>query len=248
MKYPYGWRARIGLLVLMDDWVTEPNMIDILGRVDGVAVYVSRMRWPVDKETHRVPCNPENYGRQYDDVEKCVEELEMVKPNVICFCCTAGSVVIGDQKIISKIKAKAPDVAATTTITSVINGLKELGLKKIAMGTPYPDEINAIEKRVLESAGFTVVNVEGLQKRYSDEMMSLTPDTLYWLGRKVDRTEADGLFISCGGLNLLPVIEKLEMDTGKPVVGSNPAMAWEVLRKSNVREPISGCGELLKHL
>ena len=82
------------------------------------------------------------------------------------------------------------------------------------------DEINVIEQRHLEDSGFSVVNVEGLQIRSSAEICSLSPEPLYELGKRVDRPEADCVFISCGGLNMLPVIEQLESDIGKPVYHS----------------------------
>jgi maleate isomerase len=236
----YGWRAKIGLLVMFDDSITEPNIDDIFGRIDGISSYAARLNYPIDD------CTVEGLARLYDDVDKATIQLASLKPNVICFCCTSGSVVIGEQKLLNTIKANAQGASPTTTITAVKNAFKELGLTKIAMGTPYIDEINAIEHRHLEDAGFSVVNVEGLQIRSSSAICALPPEPLYELGKSVDRPEADCVFISCGGLNMLPVIEQLERDIGKPVITSNTAIAWDVLRKANVRESIDGCGILLR--
>ena len=236
----YGWRAKIGLLVMFDDPITEPNIDDIFGRIDGISSYAARLNYPIDE------CTVEGLARLYDDVDKATKQLASLKPNVICFCCTSGSVVIGEQKLLETIKENAPQSSPTTTITAVKNALEELGLTKIAMGTPYIDEINVIEQRHLEDSGFSVVNVEGLQIRSSSAICALPPEPLYELGKSVDRPEADCVFISCGGLNMLPVIEQLERDIGKPVITSNTAIAWDVLRKANVRESIDDCGILLR--
>ncbi len=236
----YGWRAKIGLLVMFDDSVTEPNINDILNRVDGVSSYSARLNYPKDE------CTVEGLSKLYDDVDKASKQLASLEPDTICFCCTSGSVVIGERKLLDTIKENAPDTFPTTTITAVKNTLKELGLNRIAMGTPYIDDINAIEVRHLEDSGFSVVNCEGLQIRSSSEICSLPPEPLYELGKSVDRPEADCVFISCGGLNMLPVIEQLERDTGKPVITSNTAIVRDVLRKANVCEPIDDCGILLR--
>ena len=132
----YGWRARIGLLVMFDDPITEPNIDDIFGRIDGVSSYAARLNYPIDE------CTVEGLARLYDDVDKATKQLASLKPNVICFCCTSGSVVIGEQKLLDTIKENAQQASPTTTITAVKNAFKELGLTKIAMGTPYIDEIN----------------------------------------------------------------------------------------------------------
>jgi maleate isomerase len=41
------------------------------------------------------------------------------------------------------------------------------------------------------------------------------------------------------------VIDQLERDIGKPVVASNQALAWDVLRLAGVREQVRGFGRLL---
>lgn len=236
----YGWRAKIGLLVMFDDSVTEPNINDILSRVDGVSSYSARLNYPIDQ------CTVEGLSKLYDDVDKSAEQLASLDPNVICFCCTSGSVVIGEQKLLDAIKKSAPQTLPTTTITAVKNALRELGMKNIAMGTPYIDDINIIEERHLEDSGFSVVNIEGLNIGSSSEICSLPPEPLYRLGKSVDTPEADCVFISCGGLNMLPVIEQLERDIRKPVISSNAAIVWDALSKAGVRQPIDDCGVLLR--
>ena len=55
------------------------------------------------------------------------------------------------------------------------------------------------------------------------------------------RPEADALFISCGALPSIEIIEALEARTGKPVVTSNQAMAWDALRLAGVEDRVVGC-------
>ena len=78
------------------------------------------------------------------------------------------------------------------------------------------------------------------------DMVRLRPDFLEEFAASVDHAEADALFISCGALRTIDVIDQLEQDLGKPVICSNQAMMWDVLRKAGVTDPISGYGRLLR--
>jgi maleate isomerase len=42
------------------------------------------------------------------------------------------------------------------------------------------------------------------------------------------------------------VIEQLEQDLGKPVITSNQATAWQLMRLLGIDDPIEGYGELLR--
>jgi maleate cis-trans isomerase len=57
--------------------------------------------------------------------------------------------------------------------------------------------------------------------------------------------EADGVFISCTGLDAMDIIEPLEQDLGKPVVTSNQASYWLAFKMARMGEPIYGYGKLL---
>ena len=52
-------------------------------------------------------------------------------------------------------------VPAVTTASAVIDALKKLGLSKVAVGTPYIDEVNAAERKFLEESGIEVTQDQG---------------------------------------------------------------------------------------
>lgn len=62
----------------------------------------------------------------------------------------------------------------------------------------------------------------------------------------IDRLEAEAVFISCGGLRSLEIVDELEQEVGKPVVASNQAMIWNALRLAGINDKIDGYGMLLK--
>ena len=77
------------------------------------------------------------------------------------------------------------------------------------------------------------------------DIPEVSKETLYHLAREVDHTESEGLFISCVNLHAVEIIEILENDLGKPVITSNQATMWNILRLANIPDKIEGYGQLL---
>ena len=79
-------------------------------------------------------------------------------------------------------------------------------------------------------------------------MIRVRPDHLAAFARSVDTPDAEAVFISCGALRSLDIVEALERELGKPVICSNQAMMWHVLRLSGIADRIDGFGTLLRDL
>ena len=62
--------------------------------------------------------------------------------------------------------------------------------------------------------------------------------------KKLNYKKADAIFISCGGLRSLEIVEELENVVGKPVIVSNQAMFWNALRLAGIDDKIKGYGRL----
>jgi len=62
----------------------------------------------------------------------------------------------------------------------------------------------------------------------------------------VDRPESDAIFISCTNFRTLEIIESLENKLGKPVVTSNSASMWQMLRVIQDTRVIPGAGRLFR--
>lgn len=105
-----------------------------------------------------------------------------------------------------------------------------------------------IHKQFLRDYGFELVSYEVLPHSRMYDVLRLPPETAAHLAREAYRKapQAEGVYITCGRLDTLPIIAPLEKELGVPVVTANQAWTWEVLRTLNIREPISGFGRLLE--
>ncbi|NIM46149.1 MAG: maleate cis-trans isomerase, partial [Nitrososphaeria archaeon] len=162
--------------------------------------------------------------------------------------CSTGSMHGGesyDRGILEQI-TKQTGIPSVSVASSVIQALKVLRVKKVAVTTPYAEELNQVEKRFLESVGFEITDIEGLDIIDAFEIGHLRPEDAYIRGSKIDSPEADGIFISCTNWQSIEIIDMLERDLGKPVITSNQSTFWAALKKSGIHQPIEGFGSLLK--
>ncbi|RWO17956.1 MAG: arylmalonate decarboxylase, partial [Mesorhizobium sp.] len=79
-----------------------------------------------------------------------------------------------------------------------------------------------------------------------EDMVRVTPDYIYEFAKQVDRADSDAIFISCGALRSVDIIQALEAESGKPVITSNQAMMWDCLRLAGVNDRSDKYGRLFK--
>lgn len=182
-----------------------------------------------------------------ESLEVAAQQLADGGADVIAFACTTGSLVKGvgwDRTLCERMQSRT-DVKATTTSTAVLAALAAVGAKNIGVATPYISELDELERSFFERQGFTVVNIKGMGLLYDRDIGAQTPESAYQIARDVDGSAVDCIFISCTNLDAVPIIQRLEDDTGKPVVTSNQATIWHALRCAGVDDRIKGFGRLL---
>lgn len=236
----YGWRGRIGVIVPSLNVTIEPEFNAMAP--EGVSIHATRVL--LEKGT------AEALRDMAGETERAAQLLATAGVDIIAYACTTGSLVGGpgwNQELIKRIESKT-NIRATTTATAVVLALKELAVARVAVGTPYLEELNQLEKAFLEAHGIKVVHIEGLGFTGASELNNLDSGVAYALGKKVDREEAQALFLSCTGFQTLEIIEALGQDLGKPVLTSNTATLWDILRRLKVKEPVVGYGEIFHRI
>ena len=230
-------RAKIGYVLLATEQTIQDDVMKL--RPDGVGVHFSRAAIP-DSITNAT------LAAQADLLADCAATLlPDGSLDVACYACTSGSLVIGEDRVFAELNKGAPKARATSLITGVIRALRAIEARSIVVATPYLDEINERERIYLERAGFDVLAIEGLNLERDSDMVRVAPDFIVEFALSLDRPEADAIFVSCGALRTLDVVQSIEDRAGKPVIASNQAMIWETLRLAGVQDRIRGYGRLL---
>ncbi len=171
-----------------------------------------------------------------DQLEVAARRLAGQGAQEILFACTSGSLIngVGWDAVLAERIERASGVPGTSTTTTVLSAFRALDAKAIAIGTPYIAEVDERERAFFEQLGFTITTIEGLACATDPEIGALAPETLVALAERVNRPEADLVFLSCTSLNVAQQIDRIEEMIGKPVVTSNQASAWLLMNHRGI--------------
>ncbi len=164
--------------------------------------------------------------------------------HAIVYGCTSGTIVLGEERVHDLISKSRPGVPVVTPIGAVLKALRALKVGRLAVVTPYVDEVNVLVAQTLTGAGMDIVSARTLGQLTGAQMYLTPPEVFLEAALAADMPEADALFISCTGIAVSPILKKLEDRIGKPVVSSNQAIAWECCRRSGVLADLAQHGRL----
>ena len=264
-EVPYGYRAKVGLIVVGPNLNPTPEIARMLP--DYVQIRETRIH--MDPVVNVEECSKlsEPLGQAAALLGEGLSSPLIGNRSAIAFACTAGSLVGGsgwDKKEIEMMENATADCACaraipamesqsmgipcTTTATAAEEAMRFMGFKKIVIAGPYIEEINERFRVFYEESGFDVLNVVGLGIENLYEMGATKPSQAYQSAMDAVVPGADGIFITCTNFRCSDVIEEIEQDAGIPVVTSNQATAWHLMRLLGINDVVDGYGELLRKL
>lgn len=229
-------RARLGFILMSTDLAAESDFFAMVP--EGVAVHITRLK------TEDYTTN-ETLSRHIEHMADAASRIQPdTRPDVISYSCTSGSIVIGEERVMQEIQKGAPWARPMCLVTGVVDALRELGVRRIVVGTPYLDEVNTAEADFLVDKGFEVLDIQGLNLTTGTEMGRVTPEFWKTFACEIDCPEAQAIFLSCGGIRAVEVVEEIEQAAGKPVITSNQAQFWSCLRRAGIQDEIRGFGQI----
>ena len=233
-----GSRGMIGLIVPSNNTVILPEFYSALP--DGVAAYETRMRVEGD-------LTPETLRKMVGDAEVAADLLRQTGVDFICYCCMASTIVKGwdwERDLLARFASKARK-GVTSANCALRDALTALGAKRVALVTPYPEDLNALLPAFFSAGGFEVAAVAGTPIRDVAAVRGLSPDQILRSAGSVAAKGIDAVCLLATDMATFPIIERLEREIGCPIVTSNQALLWASLRALGVTEPIGGLGKLL---
>jgi len=227
----YGWRGRIGVIIPADNAVMEPEFHLLVP--EGVSAHAARLK-------------------KCPRPEMPIEALELVKTfnethvNLVAYMCAASSFVMGpkgNDELCQKLSEITGGLPCVTATTAMVDGLKAVGAKRVAVLSPHPPEIAEKLKEYLEESGFEIPCLVGLGLDIP-QINNTSPGDIYRHVRSMDLSNADAIFIAATNFRAIDVIEAIEADIGLPVVSSNQVVMWTALRKLGIADKPEGYGRL----
>jgi len=223
-------RAAIGLVVLATDHTIEYEWRDLL-RQEDVAFYECRLESSPDITPPRLA-----------EIEaRIAPAVSLLLPgerlDVVAFGCTSASMVIGEARVGARIREARPEIAFTTPITAALAALDALGVRRVALLTPYVRTINDFMRDYIEARGVAVTRMASFEHADDNEVARIDSRSIRSAIEALARhDDADAVFVSCTSLRVAALVPELEARIGKPVLSSNYAMAWHALRLAGVND------------
>lgn len=236
----WGHRATLGLIVLQADETIEPEFRALTGH-DGVVLYHSRI--PSDPDVTQ-----ETLARMEAEIPASVRLLPTgLDFDVIGYGCTSGATIIGAEKVSRAINKVKPGIRTTDPLTAVKAALNSLGVRRIGFVTPYVAEVSQAMRENLEASGLEIAAFGSYEQSEEQIVARIAPEAVLRSILEVGNAAAcDAVFASCTNLRTLKVLEAAEAALGKPVIASNQALAWHMLRLAGIDDTPAGLGRLFQ--
>jgi maleate isomerase len=134
-----GWRGRVGFLVPPGNPTVETEMIAMAP--EGVSLHFHRM---VARGTPgSLAGQTERNRSMVENIDDSIELLAMVKPDIIVVAHTATSYHLGrrgEADLLDRLE-RVTGRRVVTAFGSVVRALERLGIRQLALGTPYSAEV-----------------------------------------------------------------------------------------------------------
>ena len=231
---------RIGLIALSTDFTIEQDYRNICHQLP-VDIFVNRI--PFEN-----PLNHENYLKMADHIsDVSAQILPSEDVDIVAYGCTSGTIAIGAERIKQEVNNSKPNAKVTTPITAAIKAFNYLGIKKIAVLTPYPKDVNETVFNYLNENNLTIDSFSSFNLEYDSEIAQVSLESLQKQIAKIDLSNVDGLFVSCTALKIVDVLDKIEKLQNTTIISSNQAIIWDCLRSVGIDTKIKGYGKLFEN-
>jgi maleate cis-trans isomerase len=228
--------VKMGLIVPSVNTTIEPELYGL--GLPGVSFHTARVMLA---ET-----TPAGIAAMNLEVEGAARLLATVDPHVLVYACTSGTFLEGWEGLQRQLARLGALVACPVVATSaaMVAALTHLGVRRLALATPYLDSVNALERDFLRGRGFDVVTCRGLGLS-GRAIRAVEPAAVVDLVLAADHPAAEAVFVSCTDLRALETVDHLEARLAKPVLTSNQVTLWAALRALRFAGKVEGYGSLL---
>ena len=222
---------RVGLIVPSTNTVMEPDLYRNLPA--GTTVHTSRMLLEGSVTIEAEELMLDVY------LPECARQIGTLLPDVVVFGCTSAGALRGpayEQELAGEI-SRATGAPTVTIMGAVVDELNRMDVSSVAVLTPYSEEINDTIKESLETSGFTVPHINGMDVKGAFNIAAVSGEEIVqYVQEQLEGVDSDCLFVSCANLKSVDVLDELREAAGRPVVTSNQAVLEGVKRAVGIAD------------
>ena len=240
-----GWRKKFAVLIPSTNTSVQPEFDGM--RPEGVTNHVSRIRIPND------PLNSD------EDFRRLVENIAAAQLEALdsAMSCEPDHIVLGisvetfwgglaaSRKLNAELEAHTK-IGVTGGAEACAEAFETLGVKRIAVLTPYFPVGDKNVRQFFEESGYAVVRIEGLKCASPTLIAHVQPAELRAAAEDLDGDDVDAVIQVGTNLAFAALAAKMEAERGKPILAINTAIYWRALRKNGIADRMPGSGSLLE--
>jgi len=182
-----------------------------------------------------------------EDIDYQSRLLGTAKVELMILAQTSASLFADDyDDVVTKRMSAGAGVPAITSAQAVGRAARALKARRIAIVSPYSDAVNERAARYFKDRhGLDTIALEGFGATDAYAIGKLGPQNARDTFARIQRPEIDAFVVPGGNFPTMPSIAAWEREFGKPVVTTNQASFWAMLRAFDSTDRIVGFGRLL---
>jgi maleate isomerase len=241
---------RIGQIVPSSNTTMETEIPAILRAREAVEAerftfHSSRMRMQhVTKE---------ELAKMDADSDRCALELADARVDVLGYACLVAIMSMGlgyhkksEERLHGRTVEAGGPAPVVTSAGALVDGLKAIGAKKVAILTPYMKPLTQLVVDYIEHEGIEVLDSISLEVSNNLEVGLLNPLAPVEHTKKLNTANVDAIVASaCVQMPSLASIQQIEDRAGMPVLSSSVATTYMMLKKLGLKTYAPGFGSLL---
>jgi maleate isomerase len=241
---------RIGQIVPSSNTTMETEIPAILRAREAVEAerftfHSSRMRMQhVTKE---------ELAKMDADSDRCALELADARVDVLGYACLVAIMSMGlgyhkksEERLHGRTVEAGGPAPVVTSAGALVDSLKAIGAKKVAILTPYMKPLTQLVVDYIEHEGIEVLDSISLEVSNNLEVGLLNPLAPVEHTKKLNTANVDAIVASaCVQMPSLASIQQIEDRAGMPVLSSSVATTYMMLKKLGLKTYAPGFGSLL---
>ncbi|WP_311198291.1 maleate cis-trans isomerase family protein [Sphingobacterium daejeonense] len=185
--------------------------------------------------------------------DQCAIELSDAHVDVMGYACLVAIMSMGkgyhcvsQSRLHQKTIENDYPTPIVTSAGALVEGLKALGVKNIAVVAPYMKPLTQMVVDYIEDQGFTVKDWVALEVADNLEVAALDPENLKTIYKQLDLTGVEALVLSaCVQMPSLPSVDYIEKEINIPVTTAAICTTYRMLKELGLKPHVPMGGALL---
>jgi maleate isomerase len=184
---------------------------------------------------------------------RCADELADARVDVMGYACLVAIMAMGpgyhrqsEAALGARAAAAGGPAPVVTSAGALVEGLKQMGLLRVAVLAPYMRPLTDLVVDYIEAEGIAVTQSLALEIADNLEVGRRDPLALIETVKRLDHEGADAVVLSaCVQMPSLPAIQRVEDRIGKPVVSAATLTTRAILQALGLTPAVPGAGAAL---